>query len=207
MIIIQKNFTDPHKEVVNFVKEGYERAMQERAPYDALHLGKPHEITRTQAVDPAKKAEMIEADKRHDFQEEIEKGLNELKANNWKIEIPKGSPKQETAPVSTPVEESTTTTSKTVSKKPTSKPKTTAPISPKTEEVTTPIEEPVSSEVIEDKPGMSTGAKIGLGAAGVAAAGAAGYAAYKAWKKRKARKEAVDAEVNEFLNNNYKTSK
>ena len=64
MIIISKNFSDPHKEVMNFVKEGYERAEQERAPHDALHLGKPHEITRTQAIDPAKKPEMIEADKK-----------------------------------------------------------------------------------------------------------------------------------------------
>ena len=205
MIIIQKNFTDPHKEVIGFAKEGYERAMQERAPYDALHLGKTHEITRTRAIDPAKKAEMIEADKRHDFQEGMEKGLNELKTNNWKIEIPKGSSKQEAASTSS---SEPTTAPKAVSRKPASKPKTTALVSPKTEEVTVPSEETISPEgVIEDKAGMSTGAKIGLGAAGVAAAGAAGYAAYKAWKKRKARKEAVDAEVNEFLNNNYKTSK
>ncbi len=177
MIIISKNFSDPHKEVMNFVKEGYERAEQERAQHDALHLGKPHEITKTRAIDPAKKPEMIEADKRHDFQEGMERGLEELKANNWKITIP--TKKSETAEVN--------------------------PEQPVHED---PIHEnPVESASMPEgsKTSLSTGEKVGIAAAGVAAAGAAGYAAYKAWKKRKAKKAAIDAEVNEFLKNNYKT--
>ena len=57
----------------------------------------------------------------------------------------------------------------------------------------------------EIKAGMSGAAKAGLIGAGVAALGAGSYAAYKAWKKRKAKKAAVDAEVDKFLNNKYKT--
>ena len=57
----------------------------------------------------------------------------------------------------------------------------------------------------EIKAGMSGAAKAGLIGAGVATLGAGSYAAYKAWKKRKAKKAAVDAEVDKFLNDKYKT--
>lgn len=82
MIIICKNFSDPHKDALNFAKEGYERAEKERALYNSLHPGKPHEITKIGAVNPSRRDEMIKADKKHDFQEGMEKGLAELKDNN-----------------------------------------------------------------------------------------------------------------------------
>lgn len=59
----------------------------------------------------------------------------------------------------------------------------------------------------ENKAGMSGAAKAGLIGAGVAALGAGSYAAYKAIKRKKAKKAAVNAEVDAFLENKYKTKK
>lgn len=59
----------------------------------------------------------------------------------------------------------------------------------------------------EIKAGMSRAAKAGLVGAGVAAVGAGGYAAYKALKRRKAKRNAIDAEVDAFLEDKYKTKK
>lgn len=59
----------------------------------------------------------------------------------------------------------------------------------------------------ENKAGLSGAAKAGLIGAGVAALGAGSYAAYKAIKRKKAKKAAVDAEVDAFLENKYKTKK
>jgi hypothetical protein len=59
----------------------------------------------------------------------------------------------------------------------------------------------------EIKAGMSSAAKAGLIGAGVTALGAGGYAAYKALKRRKAKRNAIDAEVDAFLEDKYKTKK
>jgi hypothetical protein len=185
LIITQKIFNDPHvlshKEVMGML-DGINKD-REMSTGISDHKGnfigmKPHEITATGKSDPRMRDEKIAADKKHDQQEAMDQVIEDLKANNWKINIP-SSKKAEPE------------------KTPTSSKEVTVKVSKAPEVVET---APVESDS-DDKKGMSFGAKAGLAALGAAA----GYGAYRAWKKRKAKKSAVDAEVDEFLQNKYKT--
>lgn len=179
---------DSHEELTNSMKRFYKDSSKN---IPLLGNKKSYELTKTHATDPSKREEMIAADKKHDFQESMDKGLKELKENGWKLNIPaKKNP--EITNSEEEVSENTLSSQEEESLNST-------PVSEPKEEIN------VSSN--EENSKMSLGAKVGLGAVGTAAVGIAGHAAYKAWKKRKARKAAIDAEVNEFLKNNYKTSK
>ena len=184
LIITQKVFNDPHKlshkEIMGTLDEINKD--KERSTGISDHNGnfvgkKSHEITKTGMLDPRMKDEMIEADKKHDQREAMDQVISDLRENNWKINIPSSKSSEP-------------------EKKPTAVKKAAVKVN-KVPEVAEAI--PVESESGDNK-GMSFGAKAGLAALGAAA----GYGAYKAWKKRKAKKAAIDAEVNEFLNNKYK---
>lgn len=191
LIITQKVFNDPHvlshKDIMGMIDEVNKD--KELSTGVSNHNGdfvgmKSHDITATRMHDPKLREEMIANDEMHDYQEAVDKYIGDLKANNWKFTMP-----------TTQKEEKTATPSKTQSKK--STPKISVPT--KVEE--TPVQEVTVPEENEGRNGMSVGAKAALGVLGAAAS----YGAYKAWKKKKAEKAAVDAEVDEFLNNKYKT--
>lgn len=74
MIIIQKKFSDPHnshEQVMNFVNENMAEFDKNRALAEAVRYKPSHELTRTQAVNPAHKDAVVEADKKHDFEESM----------------------------------------------------------------------------------------------------------------------------------------
>lgn len=178
---------DSHEELTNSMKRFYKDSSKN---IPLLGHKKSYELTKTHATDPSKREEAVAADKKHDFQESMDKGLKELKENGWRLNIP--TKKNPGIANSEEMSENTLRSQEEESLNST-------PVSEPKEEIN------VSSN--EENPEMSLGTKVGLGAVGTAVAGIAGHAAYKAWKKRKAKKAAIDAEVNEFLKNNYKTSK
>lgn len=214
MIIIQKNFSDPHnshEQVMNFVNEmnGFDK---NRDFAEAVRYKPSHELTRTQAVNPAHKDAMVEADKKHDFEESMSAYLDDLKSNGWNLRQPSSTSSKESATSSVSTEEKGSESKSTAAAASTPK-KTASSSNPTKKETETsavkvessPNNESVTSE--GDKGNNSDAVKSGLAMAGTAALAAGGFAAYKAWKKRREKKAAIDAEVSGFLNDKYKTDK
>lgn len=213
MIIIQKKFSDPHnshEQVMNFVNENMAEFDKNRSLAEAVRYKPSYELTRTQAVNPAHKDAMVEADKKHDFEESMSAYLDDLKSNGWNLRQPSSTSSKGSATSSVLTEEKESEPKNTTT--PASKKVVSSSNSTKKENETpevkienTPNNESVISE--EGDKGNSNVAKAGIAMAGTAALAAGGFAAYKAWKKRREKKAAIDAEVSEFLNDKYKTDK
>lgn len=183
MIIITKQFSEDLLLRRPSLKE------YEEQQHKAYHsLDKPtHELSKTGLSDPNKREEMVRKDVVNDT-------LDILKKNNWDVmKIGKEDKIDH-------VDESHLNSMKPATIEDTVK-KSTKGGRVRVSEVPTPVEEAVKN----DGAGMSDAAKLGLATAGVAAVGAGSYAAYKAIKRRKAEKAAVNAEVDRFLNEKYKT--
>ena len=203
MIIIQKNFSDPYYDK-GPIREIYpEKEKTTGHPYASTPEGNtPYWVDKSNYLSSYNLA---------DNKEKSEKDIAEQTSDDVKSTSTSTSNNEEFTPSYPSKEDLGKQMEFTPPEKITSTPKRPAPAAQTTTPKNTPVveEEPTPQVMPNEstKEGLSAGAKAGLAAAGVAAAGAAGYAAYKAWKKKKAKKAAVDAEVNEFLNNKFKTEK
>ena len=202
---------DPHKQVFDFLKKGYEKAQAERDMDEAIRPKKSHEITAVGAVNPQDKEKMLiknEVSKMSSPDSDYFKDyFQKAKSQNEKTQKVVNNTSEEKSPLPT---EPVKTQEEVV---PLEKPKITSPV------VTTPVKQDNTVQAVEEtttppvektsveQGKISNSAKAGLAVAGATALAAGGYAAYKAWKKKKAKKAAVNAEVNEFLNNKFKTEK
>ena len=153
---------------------------------------------------------MIDLDKKHDLEENIDRYLTNLKENDWRLTPPTSSGQGE--PSETSIEEKTP-------KNPPAQTKATGPKSAATKSPsnTSTITGEGSSEsaasqnindddtLIQDKKNLGT--SVAMAAGITAAAGALGYGAYRAWKKHREKKRSVNREVDNFLKTHYKTNK
>ena len=189
MIIIQKKFSDPHnshEQVMNFVNENMAEFDKNRALAEAVRYKPSHELTRTQAVNPAHKDAVVEADKKHDFEESLSAYLDDLKSNGWNLRQPSSISSKESDTSSVPTEEKGSKPKSTIA--PDSKKTASSSNSTKKETETSAVKvenDPINESVTsgEDKGNNSNAVKSGLAIAGTAALAAGGFAAYKDWKK------------------------